>query len=274
MYDLKERRGISPVMTICEDFPFPSSKRELDPDRISYEIMRFPDADVMTRELAKQILASDQQFDAVIYPLRGGLYPGTKIAQALICPAYPIGLRLYKGIQAKDEARKQEVEIYRPLPADVSFEGMNVLAIDDVNHTSSSLEALEKHLGEVHRVGSITIGVLHEKPAFAGMQADYVVRKTDSWIVYPWEHLGDGLHAKWEFFAEKFPVWMLRDDGQAINWSGCLARSRQIGFREEELPKFNGENFYSRLYAGLQMHSQELREGKMLSLQEFGQMLH
>jgi len=259
-------------MSPWENFPFLSSPSELDPDGIPYEVMRFPDAAKMTGELARQILASEQQFDAVVYPLRGGLYSATRITQAVLCPAYPIGLRLYQGIQARDEVRQQEVEIYQPLPPDVDFSDRRILVIDDVNHTSRSLEALERHLKDMKRVASMTVGVLHEKPAFAQIRADHVVRRTDSWIVYPWEHLGDGLHQRWEFFAEKFPVWMLRDDGKGTNWSGCIKRSLQIGFRPEELPELGGDNFFVRLYAGLQKRGQELR-GEILSLQEVEQML-
>lgn len=150
---------------------------------------------------------------------------------------------------------------------------MRVLVIDDVNHTSSSLEALEEHLREIHRVKFITIGVLHEKPSFCRVQSDFHVRRTNSWIVYPWEHLGDGLHQRWEFFAEKFPVWMLRDDGKTVGWSGCLERSLRIGFRQEELPDLNGDNFYNRLFAGLQRRNEVLRLGTSLSAQNIIQML-
>jgi hypothetical protein len=106
------------------------------------------------------------------------------------------------------------------------------------------------------------------------MRAHFKVRETNAWIVYPWEHLGDELHDRWEFFAEKFPVWMLRENKEKeITWTGCLARSLQIGFHQDELPELNGDNFYNRLYAGLQRRNQELRRGAELSVQALTKLL-
>ncbi len=250
---------------------FPVSAPEVDPDAISYEVMRYPEAAQMTDELIRKISASREQFDTVVYPLRGGLYPGTKVAEKFGYPVYPIGLKLYQGIQAGEEVKGQNVTIWQPLPPNVDFSGQRILVIDDVNHTSTSLGVLEAYLCD-KKVASITFGVLHEKPAFASKKADYVVRWTNAWIVYPWEHLGDNNRERWEFFAEKFPIWMLRDDGKETNWSGCLEKARQIGFREEELPSLNRNNFYNRLYVGLQERSQKLR-GQELTDQEIQQML-
>jgi hypoxanthine phosphoribosyltransferase len=266
MLELKEISRTDGFMA-WENFPFPASETEIDPDGISYEIMRFSDAQKMTDQLAGQIFASGKKFDAVVYPLRGGFYPGVKIAEMIHCPVYPIGLRLYQGIQAKDEVNQQKVELYKPLPTNVDFSGKRILAVDDVNHTSNSLEALETHLKE-KEVACLAVAVLHEKPAYAKKKADYVVRQTDAWIVYPWEHIGDELHQRWEFFAEKFPVWMLRDDRRGTNWSGCLERSLQIGFKPEELPRLNSDNFFNRLYANLQERKRQINKKATFSDKE------
>lgn len=236
---------------------FPHSKSELDPDGIQYEIMRWEDFYGMADELAEIVLSSRRRYDCLVYPLRGGIFPATVIGAALNIRPEPIGIRLYKGIQARDEAKREEVELYHPLNSGLNLKGARVLVADDVNHTTETLLWLTAHLRDEHHAASVQSAVLHEKPAFRQAGADCVVRHTNSWIVYPWEHLGSELHLPGEFFAEKFPVWMIRNDGLA-SWGDCLSRALQIGFWKDELPDLENDNFRGRFLPRLVKRYQEL----------------
>lgn len=60
MSDSRENGDTPQMGPLWENFPV--SPPELDPDGIPYEIMRWRDAEVMTRELARQILARRQSY--------------------------------------------------------------------------------------------------------------------------------------------------------------------------------------------------------------------
>lgn len=237
---------------------------ELDPDKIPYEILRWNDIAGMNFELARSIQASGQQFDTVVYALRGGKFPGVAVAQALGLDAVPIGARLYKGIQAGTQAREGSLDVYLPLEHPEALRGRHVLFIDEVNHTSTTMMGIRRILEKDIQASSVRVGVLHEKDRFKQVSADFVVRTTDSWIVYPWEHEGSELHNRWEFFEEKFPVWMLRDEG-LVSWSECMQRAIEIGFYEDELPSLADGDFAARLIIELarvfrEKHGQDIQE--------------
>lgn len=238
-------------------------ERRVDPDGIIYEVLHRSDIDAGIGRLCDQIHESGWKPDVVLSILRGGKLAGDGVVERLgIDQHYALGARVYRGIQAGDEVKGQTVEIYQPLPENVVLDRKKVLIIDEVNHTSTTLLGVLAHLKEVHGVetSNIRTGVLHEKPAHRQIYANFVVHFTDAWIVYPWEHAGSSLHQPWEFFAEKSPVWMIREEPQEqISWDQCKERFIEIGFDPAELPDLDRYNFRQRLVDSLVARQQEIR---------------
>ena len=234
------------------NFEFPASTPELDPDGIFYEVMRWPDFQLMGGLLGEQVRRSGQKFDVVVSPLRGGVFPGTLVREALELPEVEtIGLNHYQGVQARDEAARQELQVYKSITHPERIIRKRVLVVDDVNHTSTTLIGLRDLLLQQYNAASVATAVLHEKPAWRQIKADFVVRFTDSWIVYPWEHLGSPHHDRWEFFREKLPVWMIDEYGEIMSFPEALERALAVGFREDELPSLTDESFWGSLKANI-----------------------
>lgn len=152
---------------------------------------------------------------------------------------------------AASEAAGLPIKMKEKIREPIKIKEKDVLWFDDVNHNSTTKEHGVEYL-ESLGARSITTAVLHEKPMFSHSKADFVVRRTDAWIVYPWEHLGSHLHNRWEFFYEKMPVWMLREDGSIASYEQCLERARAIGFDGSELPNISDREFKKSLFANLQ----------------------
>lgn len=250
----RERGIISPE----DNFPFPSSSPELDPFGISYEIMRWNDFQKMTAVLGDKVVQSGKSYDAVVSLLRGGKYPGVELAVRLFLPHDTLGVKLYRGIQANSEAAGGTIKIYKPLSHPERIKGASVLLVDDVNDTSTTLEGVIGYfMGEIS-INNANIAVLHEKPGHRKIPADYVVRKTDSWIVYPWEHDGGPLHDRWEFFRERLPAWMITDEGEMIPWDDVMLRCLAVGFLPDELPSLDNQTFMGWLGTNINERYQEI----------------
>lgn len=226
-----------------------TSDPEVDPDGIPYMVMRPESTAQMVSQLGNTILAAHQKepYDSVVYMLRGGYFVGEPIARKLDIPAYPIGVRVYTGVEAKGEAASREVRMYQSLPKGIQL-GRRVLLLDEVNDTSTTKQGVTGELFRAHDIHELDYGVMHEKPANRAEEADFVGDEFDGWIVYDWEHNGSFLHKKWEFFEEKFPIWMMRRDAkEQIRLSACLERSLAIGFHRGELPNLEEYDFNQRL---------------------------
>lgn len=262
-----ERRAIFPGPLPVEILPYTpltASDPELDPDGIPYIIMREADFLSMTANLIKQIKASEEKFDAVVIPLRGGLFPGSAVSSALNLTGstYYIGANHYQGVQAGSEAGEQRLNVYLPLDSGVDFSGQKVLLADEVNHTSTTMIELKRILMNIHHADLVKTAVLHEKPGRRKEEADFAVdRSSDAWIVYLWEHQGsvdfEGkiLHQPYEFFVDQLPVWMIRKDGDGQpvleSFARAMDRARAIGFEDTELPSLSDSDFLGRLATSL-----------------------
>jgi len=95
-----------------------------------------------------------------------------------------------------DERRPCNVEFYvvvdqrldvpvmlPPVPAAVDLAGARVLLVDDVADSGEMLRLVREFCGE--HVADCRTAVLYEKPR-STVRCDYVWRRTDRWIDFPW----------------------------------------------------------------------------------------
>ena len=70
-----------------------------------------------------------------------------------------------------------------PTPAAVDLSGLKVLIADDVADTGTTLELVRDFCAD--HVAEARMAVIYEKPRTV-VDADYVWRRTDAWIDFPW----------------------------------------------------------------------------------------
>ena len=135
------------------------------------------------RELAQAIHDDDYRPDIVLAIARGGLLVGGAVAYALgVKNTFAMNVELYTGV----DERLEMPMILPPVPALVDFEETQVLVVDDVADTGATLELVKEFCAG--KVGEVRCAVLYEKPQ-STVRCDYVWRRTDSWIDFPWSVL-------------------------------------------------------------------------------------
>ncbi|MCP2031760.1 hypoxanthine phosphoribosyltransferase [Okibacterium sp. HSC-33S16] len=160
-----------PVQT---DIPVPV------PDR---EVLSWGDFGTASRELAHTVLASGFDADIVVAIARGGLLLAGSISYALgtkNCGS--INVEFYTGV----DERLPEPVLLAPLLDAPALGGRNVLLVDDVSDSGRTL-ALVVGLLEEHGATVRTV-TLYSKPRTV-LEPDYVWRRTDKWITFPWSAL-------------------------------------------------------------------------------------
>ena len=136
-----------------------------------------------SRELAQMVVDSGFTPDVVVAIARGGLPVGGAISYALGIKALgTMNVEFYTDI---DERLPAPI-ILPPLLDTAYMKGLKVLIADDVADTGETLalvtELMSQHAGEVRTV------TLFAKPRSI-IDPDYVWRRTDKWITFPWSAL-------------------------------------------------------------------------------------
>lgn len=136
-----------------------------------------------TQELAARVLADDYKPDLILAIARGGLFTAGAIGYALgVKLLHVVNVEFYTG---RDE-RLQMPVMLPPIPDASMFKGLNVLICDDVADTGATLdttyEFVSKHVAEVRSL------VIYEKSR-STIACDYVWKRTDKWIQFPWDKL-------------------------------------------------------------------------------------
>jgi uncharacterized protein len=148
-----------------------------DPAR---ELMTWDDLGAGTRELAELVHADGYRPDIVLAIARGGLLVGGAIGYALgVKNTFTMNVEFYTGV----DERLEMPMLLPPVPDLVDFAEQKVLIADDVADTGATL-ALVKDFCE-GKVGEVRCAVLYEKPR-STVACEYVWRRTDRWIVFPW----------------------------------------------------------------------------------------
>lgn len=133
-----------------------------------------------SRELAAAVVDSGYRPDVVLSIARGGLLVGGAIAYALaVKGCYLVNIEFYTDV---DERLPAPVVLPPALDLAQARES-RVLVCDDVADTGGTL-ALVRDLCR-DRVAEARTAVLYEKPTSV-FNCDYVWRRTDRWIDFPW----------------------------------------------------------------------------------------
>jgi hypoxanthine phosphoribosyltransferase len=135
------------------------------------------------RDIAQQVVDSGYEPDLVLSIARGGLALGMGLGYALdVKNLSAVNVEFYTGVNERLEVPM----MLPPTPAAVDLTGMKVLIADDVADTGKTLEIVhdfcEGHVAEARTA------VIFEKP-WTVINADYVYKKTDRWIDFPWSSL-------------------------------------------------------------------------------------
>jgi len=131
-------------------------------------------------ELGEQVRRSGFVPDIVLGIARGGLVPAASLAYALECKnLFTMNVEFYTGVGTTLDAPV----MLPPLLDTAELVDMSVLVVDDVADSGKTLELVTDFCrGHVAEVRS---AVLYEKPKTV-VHADYVWRRTDLWIDFPW----------------------------------------------------------------------------------------
>ena len=149
----------------------------IDLDR---EIMTWAEFGEASRALAQQIADSGFRPDLVLAIARGGLTVAGALAYALsVKNCFAMNVEFYTGV---DE--RIDVPVVLPPMLDlVDIAGLSVLVADDVADTGLTMQLVHSVIAE--HVGEARCAVLYQKSRSV-IDADYVFRRTDRWINFPW----------------------------------------------------------------------------------------
>jgi hypoxanthine phosphoribosyltransferase len=131
-------------------------------------------------DLAHQIKNSQFQPEIVLSIARGGFFLGAALGYALgVKNSFTMSVEFYTGL----EERLPMPVVLPPVPNKVDLKGATVLIADDVADSGETLRLVEEFWrGTVKEARTV---VLYEKPRSV-VKPDYVWRKTEKWIEFPW----------------------------------------------------------------------------------------
>jgi uncharacterized protein len=133
-----------------------------------------------TRELAAQVVAGGYEPDLILGIARGGLLISGALSYALdVKNTFTMNVEFYTGI----DERLPMPMILPPVPDLVDLHDARVLIADDVADTGQTLALVKGFVAG--KVGEVRCAVLYEKPRSV-VSCEYVWRKTDRWIDFPW----------------------------------------------------------------------------------------
>jgi len=132
------------------------------------------------RSLAEAILADGYRPDMILAIARGGLLVAGALGYALdVKNTFTMNVEFYTGV----DERLEMPMILPPVPELVDLEEARVLIADDVADTGRTLLLVKDFCAG--KVGEVRCAVLYEKP-HSEVAAEYVWRRTDRWIDFPW----------------------------------------------------------------------------------------
>ena len=135
------------------------------------------------RSLARQVADDGFEPDLVLAIARGGLFLGGALGYALdVKNLFVMNVEFYTGV---DERLDMPVML-PPVLDRVDLTGARVLVTDDVADTGKTLELVRDFCAGY--VAEVRTAVVYEKPRSL-VRCDYVWRRTESWIDFPWSAL-------------------------------------------------------------------------------------
>jgi hypothetical protein len=144
------------------------------------EVMTWGDLGDGARALAEIAAADGFVPDMILGIARGGLLVAGAVGYALgVKNTFTMNVEFYTGI----DERLDVPMILPPVPNLVDFTEQRVLIVDDVADTGETMRLVQEFCAE--RVAETRCAVLYEKPRSL-VKCDYVWRRTDKWITFPW----------------------------------------------------------------------------------------
>jgi hypoxanthine phosphoribosyltransferase len=149
-------------------------------DSNSREVLTWPDFGSGTRELAQRVADSGFRPEIILAIARGGLLPAGALGYALsVKNVFVMNVEYYSGI----DTRLDFPVMLPPLLNQIELKDQHVLIVDDVADTGHTLKAVHDFCVPV--VADVRNAVLYEKP-HSIVKCEYVWRRTDRWIDFPW----------------------------------------------------------------------------------------
>ena len=133
-----------------------------------------------SRDLATMIANDSYEPEMILSIARGGLLIGGALGYALaVKNTYTMNVEFYTGVDERLEVPR----ILPPAPDFVDLADAKLLIVDDVADTGHTLKSVHEFCAG--KVGEVRTAVIYEKP-HSVVQCDYVWRRTDLWINFPW----------------------------------------------------------------------------------------
>jgi hypoxanthine phosphoribosyltransferase len=144
------------------------------------EVMSWDDLGVGSRAIAHAVADDGYRPDLVLGIARGGLLVAGAVGYALgLKNTFTMNVEFYTGV----DERLEMPMILPPVPDLVDFADFNVLIADDVADTGATLELVQEFCEG--KVAEVRCAVLYEKTR-SRVKCEYVWRRTDQWITFPW----------------------------------------------------------------------------------------
>jgi uncharacterized protein len=132
------------------------------------------------RELARAIADDGFRPDLILAIARGGLFVAGALGYALsVKNLHVMNVEFYNGVGSTLDMPV----MLPPVPSAVDFSAKKVLIADDVADTGKTLDLVRGFIAG--HVAEVRSAVVYEKPASL-VKCDYVWRRTDRWINFPW----------------------------------------------------------------------------------------
>ena len=144
------------------------------------EILGWEQFGEASRELARMVADDGYEPEMILSIARGGLCIGGALGYALaVKNTYTMNVEFYTGVDERLEVPR----ILPPAPDFVDLGQAKLLIVDDVADTGHTLKSVHDFCAG--KVGEVRTAVIYEKSHFV-VQCDYVWRRTDLWINFPW----------------------------------------------------------------------------------------
>jgi hypoxanthine phosphoribosyltransferase len=144
------------------------------------EVMSWADLGAGARELARTVADDGYRPDMVLAIARGGLLVAGALGYALgVKNTFTMNVEFYTGV----DERLEMPMILPPVPDLVDFAETKVLIADDVADTGATLKLVKDFCAG--KVAEVRCAVLYEKSR-STVRCEYVWRRTDRWITFPW----------------------------------------------------------------------------------------
>jgi uncharacterized protein len=144
------------------------------------EVLTWDQFGVAGRELAVQVDGDGFVPDLILSIARGGLFVAGALGYALdVKNLHVMNVEFYTGV----DQRLDMPVVLPPVPNVVDLAGARVLVADDVADTGATLRLVRDFCRD--HVAEVRCAVIYQKPR-ALVDCEYVWRRTDRWIDFPW----------------------------------------------------------------------------------------